>query len=71
MKGNSYFIFTLLLLSINCAEKTEKEDTARGQSYVPLNAQKVQVVSMHWFANERIFLLPTHFFKTSCTRGKK
>lgn len=71
MKGNRYFIFTPLLLSINCTEKTEKEDTAKGQSYVPLNAQKVQVVSMHWFANERIFLLPTHFFKTFLYKGKK
>lgn len=71
MKGNRYFIFTLLLLSINYAEKTEKEDTIKGQSHVPLNAQKIQVVSMHWFANERIFLLPTHFLKTFLHKGKK
>lgn len=42
--------------------KTEKKETAKGQSHVPLNAEKVQVVSVRWFANERIFLLPTRFF---------
>lgn len=60
MRGNRYFIFVLILLSLNSAEK---KGTTKGQSHLLLNAQKVQVVSVQWFANERIFLLPTHFFR--------
>lgn len=58
MRGNRYFIFVPMLLSLNSAEK---KGTRKGQSHLPLNAQKVQV-SVQWFANEKIFLLPTHFF---------
>lgn len=59
MRGNRYFIFVPILLSLNSAEKKE---TTKGQSHLSLNAQKVQV-SVQWFANEKIFLLPTHFFR--------
>lgn len=71
MKGSRYFIFVVLLLSVNPAEETEKKETAKGLSQVPLNAQKARVVSVYWFANEKIFLLPAHFLKTSLNKGKK
>lgn len=61
----------MLYFCTNAAvNSAEKKGTRKGQSHLPLNAQKVQV-SVQWFANEKIFLLPTHFFKTSLNKRKK
>lgn len=72
MMGKRRFIFVLLLLSINSAEKN-REETTKGQSHVPLNTQKVQGrlctgLQMKGFF---FFLLLFFFFFDSLNQGKK
>ena len=57
MRGNSILFLYCYCCQSTPQRKTEKEETTKRESSLPSNAQKVQVVSVYWFAMKAFFFL--------------
>lgn len=69
-KGKWVFYFCAVTTDNQFCREKQRRNNKRAKS-CSSNDQKVQVASVHWFANERNFLLPIHFFRPPWTRERK